>query len=68
MLSSEVSRSIETELTRARNMAERADCGVLCYLIDMAISEVKSKAYSDGDDKDAPHRHNIRSLTTTAVR
>jgi hypothetical protein len=68
MLSSEVLSSIETELTRARNMAEHADFDVLCYLIDMAISEVKSKAYSNGDDKDPPHGHNIRSLTTTVVR
>jgi hypothetical protein len=65
MSGSEVLKSIEIELTRARNMAEHADFGVLCYLIDMAISEAKSKTYSNGGEKSTPRGRNIRSLTTT---
>jgi hypothetical protein len=65
MAGSEVLKSIEIELTRARNMAEHADYDVLCYLIDMAISEAKSKAYPNGGDKSTPRGRNIRSLTTT---
>ncbi len=65
MSGSEVLKSIEIELTRARNLAEHADYGVLRYLIDMAISEAKSNAYRNGGDKGPPRGHNIRSLTTT---
>jgi hypothetical protein len=35
---------IETELTRVRRMAERADDDFLLYLVDMAIIEANSRA------------------------
>ncbi len=48
MSSLEILKSIETDLSRARNIAEHADEGFLLYLIDMAILEVKGKARSGG--------------------
>jgi hypothetical protein len=35
---------IEMELTRVRRMAERADDGLLLYLIDMAIIEAHARS------------------------
>jgi hypothetical protein len=40
---SEMLQLIEIELTRARKLAERPGDEVLCYLIDMAILEARSK-------------------------
>jgi len=40
---------IESELSKVRNLANRADEDVLCYLIDLAIAEVKSEACLVGD-------------------
>jgi hypothetical protein len=49
---SEMLKLIERDLSNARSMAEHVaegpDDGLLLYLIDMAILEVKSKARSDG--------------------
>jgi hypothetical protein len=43
MSRSDILRSIETELSSVRDMAERANESILLYLIDMAILEVQSK-------------------------
>ncbi len=44
MLRTETLSLIENELSKVRNLADRADEDVLCYLIDLAIAEVKSEA------------------------
>ena len=45
---------LEIELTRVRRMvkdaAENAECGLLVYLLDMAILEVKSKQQCAGQN------------------
>jgi len=40
---------IESELSKVRKLADRADEDVLCYLIDLAIAEAKSEARPVGD-------------------
>lgn len=49
---SEMLELIEIELTKARKMAERPGDEVLCYLIDMAILEARSKNRSEGGGRD----------------
>ena len=49
MLRSETRLLIESQLSKVRNLADRADEDVLCYLIDLAIAEVKSEARPVGD-------------------
>jgi hypothetical protein len=51
VLRTETLSLIESELTKVRNLADRADEDVLCYLIDLAIAEVKSEACPAGDKK-----------------
>ena len=53
--------SIELELTKARELAERNGHSVLCYLIDMAILEVKSLASSEiSQRRNSTDRYKIR--------
>ena len=49
MLRTETISLIESGLSKVRNLADRADEDVLCYLIDLAIAEVKSEARPVGD-------------------
>ena len=42
---------IETELTRVRRMAERADDGFLLYLLDMAILQANCRARSLAENR-----------------
>jgi hypothetical protein len=49
VLRTETLSLIERELSKVRNLADRADEFVLCYLIDLAIAEVKSEARPVGD-------------------
>jgi hypothetical protein len=49
VLRTETLSLIESELSKVRNLADRADQNVLCYLIDLAIAEVKSEARPVGD-------------------
>ena len=49
MLRTEALSLIESQLRKVRNLADRADEDVLCYLIDLAIAEVKSEARPVGD-------------------
>jgi hypothetical protein len=42
---------IESELSKVRKLADRADEDVLCYLIDLAIAEVKSESRPVGDQE-----------------
>jgi hypothetical protein len=44
VLRTETLSLIESELSKARSLADQADQDVLCYLIDLAIAEVKSEA------------------------
>ncbi len=41
MSRSETLKLVETYLSRARDMVQRSDDDVLCYLIDVAISETQ---------------------------
>jgi hypothetical protein len=45
---------IESELSKVRKLADQADEEVLCYLIDLAIEEVKSEARPVGDQETQP--------------
>ena len=49
MLKTETLSLIASELSKARNLADRADEDVLCYLIDLAIAQVKSEARPAGN-------------------
>jgi hypothetical protein len=49
VLRTETLSLIESELRKVRKLADRADEDVLCYLIDLAIAEVKCEARPVGD-------------------
>ena len=51
MLRTETISLIESGLSKVRNLADRADEDVLCYLIDLAIAEVKSESRPVGDQE-----------------
>jgi hypothetical protein len=53
-------KSIELELTKARELAEQMGHSVLCYLIEMAILEARSAASEISQRRDSTDRHNIR--------
>jgi hypothetical protein len=49
VLRTETLSLIESALRKVRKLADRADEDVLCYLIDLAIAEVKREARPVGD-------------------